>query len=261
MGLFLDRPISSIEDLANYESGIVNVASNEGIDLAIKLKLSQQELGMELSRAFRNAGYYDNSGYYDLRWPVQSRLTLDNVVVTEPLRSWHIFQTLVLTYRDAYNNQLNDRYRNKWNEYKDLSKWAFGLLAQTGVGIVWDPIAQAGVPEIDSTPGPFLAATYFVRTSWVNERGEEGAPSEAKFFSAPNQHQLRVSVKNPPRIGRGWNVFVGTTAEEASLQNAAPLALKEKWMQPPSGLSTGRRPGAGQEPNYLRVLPRWLQRG
>ena len=36
--------------------------------------------------------------------------SIEQVVVTPPLKLWHIFRTLEMVYRDAYNSQLNDRY-------------------------------------------------------------------------------------------------------------------------------------------------------
>ena len=84
------------------------------------------------------------------------------MVVTEPMRQWHIHKTLVLIYRDAYNNQLNDRYQGKWAEYEALAKASAQTYFQIGVGLVADPVPKAvragafqrrgdGAPEEHST--------------------------------------------------------------------------------------------------------------
>ncbi len=46
------------------------------------------------------------------------------VVVTPPLKLWHMFLSLEMVYRDAYNSQLNDRYAGKRDEFHGMVKWA-----------------------------------------------------------------------------------------------------------------------------------------
>ena len=48
MALFNDGPLCSLLDLQNAESGILNVASTEGIDLAGKIALAQGTIANEL---------------------------------------------------------------------------------------------------------------------------------------------------------------------------------------------------------------------
>src|SRR5574340_877720 len=107
MALFTDGTMTSLEDLTAQDSGLLGVVGPEGIDTTKKLSLAQEELGVELAALLPRAG-----------------VGLENVVVTSPLRLWHVFKTLELVYRDAYHSQLNDRYRGKWETYRDLAKWA-----------------------------------------------------------------------------------------------------------------------------------------
>ena len=52
MSLFTDGLISGIEDLAAQDTQLSNVASVEGIDVTQKLRLAQEELGLEITTLF-----------------------------------------------------------------------------------------------------------------------------------------------------------------------------------------------------------------
>jgi hypothetical protein len=250
MALFTDGAIAALEDLVGHESGILALASSEGIDLSAKLTLAQEEVGAELVSSSLRVARNGANG-----------LSLNNVAVTAPLKLWHVFHTLELTYREACGHQLNDRYRRKWQEYERLSNWASETLFHIGVGIVWDPVAAAGAPELSYVAGPQDAATYFVRTSWINSNGEEGSPGKLATLDAPSGSLLVVKPASAPGNAAGWNVYAGTTVDGVSLQNLTPLAPGETWVEDAAGLAAGRLPGLGQEPNCLRGLPRVLQRG
>jgi hypothetical protein len=168
---------------------------------------------------------------------------------------------LELIYRDAYGNQLNDRYLGKVNSYKDLAKWASVMLLQTGVGVVADPIAVASSPEVDIVTGAQPASPYFVQIAWLNAGGEEGMAGPVHSVNAPDQHSLQVKAIGPPANAAAWNVFVGTSIDVICLQNSQPVAVDQIWSMPSSGLVSGRVPGVGQEPQYFTQLPRFLQRG
>ncbi len=45
---------------------------------------------------------------------------VSDVVVTRQMKRWHALHTLEIVYRDAFNNQLNDRYQAKFVEYQEL---------------------------------------------------------------------------------------------------------------------------------------------
>ena len=240
----------------------LDVASAEGIDITVKLSLAQTELGAELLAADARSPFSPASS--SIWWPgivLTSSLQLGSIVVTPPLQMWHTFHTLELIYRDAYYNQLNDRYLGKWNAYKDLSKWASGLLIQTGVGIVADPVPIAQSPQIGIVAGTLSASTYFVQISWLNSRAEEGLASPVNSVAAPNNSSMQVAPPSPLANATGWNVYVGNSLDSITLQNPAPIATNQPWISPTEGLIAGRAPGTGQAPNYFRQLPRYLQRG
>jgi hypothetical protein len=258
MALFTDGSISEVQDLLAYESNLVEVADAEGIDLEAKLRLAQTEVGTELGAAALGPG----NVYWTGRAAGQfQRFSLDQVVVTPPLKLWHAFQTLAITYRDAYNRKLNDKYLPKWTEYGDLARWAANLLYQTGVGIVLQPVPRAEQPVLGTAVGTLAAMALYVRVSWVTADGAEGAPSVESAFETQADQALRVTaVSAPPGIA-GWNVYVGTASGAATRQNSALLDPGQAWVMPATGLVTGAPPENGQEPDLFKTVPRFLQRG
>ncbi len=246
MALFTDGAISGIEDLVAYESALLELAMTEQIDLTIKLGLAQDEVGIELEALL--AGREGAPG-------------LGNIVVTGPLRKWHVFQTLALIHRDAYHRQLNDRYLGKWKEYQRLAAWAREALLQAGLGLVEDPIPRAEKPQLTYTPATIGAATYFVRAAWRNREGEEGSPSDVAILSVPSGNALVVTGVRPPACAVSWNVYVGLSALEQTLQNQAPLGVTESWTEPVTGVVQGALPGSGQEPELTFRPGRVLLRG
>jgi len=254
MALFTDGTVSTIDELLAYESSLLDVARTERIDLTGKLMLARQEIGIELTVFLVDRGGGEWSG---IVWPA---LELKNIVVTEPLKKWHIFHTLGLVYRDAYNSQLNDRYQGKWKEYERRARWAAQALYRIGVGIVNDPVVQADKPALSSVAGPLPGALYYVRAAWVSVSGEEGNPSDLAVLSTGANTLLVAEAVNPAANARYWNVYVGMTIGGVTLQNNSPLLVGQKWTEAASGLVQGRAPGTGQAPQrYLRATGAFLR--
>ena len=262
MALFTDTLISTLDQLVAQDTAVLDVASAEGIDVTVKLSLAQNEVGAELQAVGARSPFSPTSS--SIWWPgiiLTSGLQLGSIVVTPPLQMWHTFHALELLYRDAYYHQLNDRYLGKWNAYKDLSKWAAGLLFQTGVGIVADPVPIAQSPQLNIVPGTLSAASYFVQTSWITSRAEEGLASPVTSVATQDSSSFQVTPSSPPANATGWNVYVGASIDSITLQNTTPIPTNQTWVLPAEGLILGRTPGTGQVPNYFRQLPRYLQRG
>jgi len=246
--LFTDSPAIAIQDLADHETVILDTANTEGINLTVKIGLARDEVGLQLLSQFPPLGLVN--------------VALKNVVVTPALRLWLIFHTLEIVYRDSYHNQLNDRYKAKWDEYKDLSTFASGLLFQIGIGTVVDPIPQADHPLLGLAAGALTPAKYFVQVSWKNLTGEEGRPSELTALDVRSGNTLVVRATHPPAHAVSWNVYAGTVPDGLSLQNVSPIAVGSSWTAPGSELiASGSAPGDGQEPTFLSPAPRILLRG
>jgi hypothetical protein len=244
MALFNDGPISSIEDLTGQDTQLLEVARVEGIDVTRKLLQAQVELSVELSTMLSSQNNAPDIG---------------SVVVTPALKLWHTFRSLEMVYRDAYNSQLNDRYAGKRDQYGEKTKWAYEKVRQIGIGVATDPIQRAATPGISTSPGALPDGSYYVAMAWTNSTGGEGAPSAPSALQVSGS-TLRVQPGSPPRSARGWNVYVGGSPGVLLLQNAAPLPLNQAWVQPGT-VFAGRLATTGQAPDFLRRLPRVIQRG
>ncbi|HEY2018931.1 MAG TPA: hypothetical protein VGH38_35745 [Bryobacteraceae bacterium] len=259
MALFTDGPVSCILDLTARDTQLLNVAVAEGIDVTQKLALAQDELALELTTLLNRLSYTDQAFWL----PPQA--DLGSVVVTPALKLWHTLRSLELVYADAYNNQLNDRYAGKRDQFHRQAESAYEKLIQIGLGIASCPVPQPATANIVAAPGPYGTnplpdGTYYVTTAWVNSQGEEGA-SAVPSAVATSRGTFLVPSGSAPRNATGWNVYVGTAPEAMSLQNSSPLAAGQTWLQPGTLTSGGRAPGAGQSPSYIKPVPRMLQRG
>ena len=254
MALFTDG-ISTIQDLMAQDSTVLLTAQTENINLSQKSALAQQELGIELTTLLQT------SNTYDWQFWLQPNPQLNNIVVTPPLQLWHVYQTLTLVYQDAYFDQLNDRYQSKRDQFQQLAKWAMNKLIQTGVGTVADPIPQAASPQLTSIPGGQPETTYYVSVSWLNTENEEGQASNPSTLTIASGNALVAQPVNRPPNAAAWNVYVGLSPASMARQNTSALALDQVWTQASPVSNLGPAPGNGQEPDYLRALPRLIQRG
>jgi hypothetical protein len=255
MALFSDGPISDTADLQRYENAILNVANQESIDLGAKLMLAQQDLANELLLfLLRRSSLRDYSlGFRRLQG-------VKDVVVTDPMRQWHVHRTLSLVYRDAFNNQLNERYQGKWAEYENLAKASERTYFQIGVGLVADPVPKAAAPILSSVEGTAVGGVFYVAVTWVNASGDEGAPSDFVPLATTNGQQLLVTVGMMPQNVTSWNVYVGTSLAMLNLQNQAPLGTSSSWTMS-SGLNPGAPLPGGQQPTWFVVDHRVIERG
>lgn len=255
MALFIDGPVISIKDLQEYENAILSVASTENIDLAGKIALAQRQIANDLEIFLRR-----RQSFGDFPWMLSPRIDIGEVVVTGPLRQWHAHKALALVYRDAYNNQLNDRYQGKWTEYEQLAKGSLRDYLEIGVGVVTDPIRKPSIPVLTAVPGNGSAATYYVTTTWLNAGGEESSPSDIAQSTTVAGQQMVVAAAWPPRHASGWNVYLGVSPETIGLQNSAPIGVNTSWILT-AAPQQGARPGEGQRPTCFLIDRRTMQRG
>lgn len=255
MALFTDGPISVTMDLQNYESSILSVASTEGIDLAGKMALAQDDIANQVMTFLLR-----RVPVQDYLWNLRRAKGVSDVVVTPALRQWHAHKTLALVYRDAYNNQLNDRYLGKWKEYEQLAKISSENFLQIGVGVVADPIQKPAVAVLSTVAGPGSGATYYVVATWVNRAGQEGSPSDVAQITTADGQQLVAGVADPPANASGWNVYVGPAPDSVSRQNDLPIGTSGRWTLTVP-LRSGSPAGEGQPPTWFFVDHRVIERG
>ena len=189
MALMTDGNPNDTESLRVYETAIADVASVEGIDLDAKLGLATEEVSEDLLNIL-----LDHTRSSDPQSNIRRNIGVSDVVVTPQLKRWHAVHTLAIVYRDAFNNQLNDRYRAKWTEYYELSRGARAQTVRYGIGLVLNPIPKAIAPTLSIVPGTGLATTYYVQVSWVSASGQEGSPSDLTTFMTAAGTSLAVQA-------------------------------------------------------------------
>jgi hypothetical protein len=256
MALLTDGNPNGTDDLRAYETAILSVASTESIDLEAKLGLATEEISEDILDVL-----LDHTRAYDPQANVRRMIGVSDVVVSDPLRRWHALHTLEVVYRDAFNNQLNDRYRMKWAEYQELAREARERTFRYGIGVAMNPVPRADVPKLATVPGQGAAATYWVQVSWVSATGQEGSPSKTTAYQTAGGDALVVQPVNPPAVAAGWNVYVGLTETGLSLQNGAVLGVGQTFTVPSGALAAGRAPGGGQSADIYITGGRMLRRG
>ena len=218
MALLTDGNPNDTLALQVYESAILNVAHVETIDLEIKLTLATAELAEDVLDVL-----LDHARAFDPESTIRRIKGVSDVVVSPQMQRWHALHTLEIVYRDAFNDQLNDRYQAKFLEYRELSKDAFAHTVRFGIGLALTPIPQAPAPALSAVAGNGAAGTFYVEVSWVSASGQEGAPSDATAFATAAQQNLMVQRLNPPSVATGFNVYIGSTEGTLARQNASPI--------------------------------------
>ena len=242
--LLTDGNPNDTEDLRAYESAILSVANTEAIDLGVKLGLATEEITQEVLDFLLN-----RSGGADPQAGTRREIGVSDVVVTRQMKRWHALHSLEVVYRDAFNNQLNDRYKAKFFEYKKLAGQARMQTLQFGVGLVYQAVPVADGPRFSFAVGPFEATTYFARVAWVSANGQEGVGSEVTTYDAPPGSVPVVEAVNVPANATGFHVYLGLTQDSLQRQTGAAVAVGGTFTLPGSGLATGNVPGDGQVPD------------
>ena len=248
--LLTDGSPNNTEDLRVYESAILGLANLEAIDLGVKLDLATDEIAEEVLDFLLDHAGTNTQVFSPLQigTPAARRrmIGVSDVVVTRQLKRWHAVHTLEIVYRDAFNNQLNDRYQPKFLEYRELTRNAREHTFHFGVGLALTPIPQAQTPVISAVAGLLPETTYYARASWVGASGQEGAPSETTAYGAPAGGLPMAQMTSPPAAATGFNVYLGLTPDGLALQNPTPVPVGQSFTLPGTGLAAGAAPGDGQ---------------
>jgi hypothetical protein len=254
MALFVDGPATTIDDLADQDTGMLAVAKTTGVNVFAKLRLAQEEIRTDLEL-----------------WLIKSRPTLEvlwkpvlrveQVVVTPSLKRWEAMHALELVYRDAYFSDLVDRYQPKWREYAILARDASESFVASGLGLVSDPVHRAQPPVLSLVTGPQSAGLLYASVAWVNAAGQEGAASEASSITVPAGNLMTVAAANPPANAVGFQVYAGPALDAMVRQNDVLLPVDATYTYVPGLVTQGPLPGKGQAPDWVRPLVRTLLRG
>src|SRR5258708_34839225 len=148
MALLTDGNPNDTVALQVYEGGILDVAAIEKIDLGAKLGLSTEEISEDVLNIL-----LDHTRTVDPQSNIRRNVGVSDVVVTPQMKRWQVVHTLEIVYRDAFNNQLNDRYKAKVVEYHELSRQARDNTIKFGIGLVLAPIPKAQTPSLGTVAG------------------------------------------------------------------------------------------------------------
>lgn len=256
--LFTDGNPTRAEDLRIFESNIYEVANVEGIDLDAKLKIAAEEIGDQIM------AYLLQPGSGDPQAGSRRALGLSTLVVTPAMRRWHSLHTLALTFRDAFHNQVNGRYRETWVQYVSAAAEAKLTLFRIGLGFVINPLARPSRPVVASVAGGWAAGTYSVAVAWVDGAGNLSAPSDiATLEIAVTGLPVVTMTGAVPSSAVGWNVYMADAADNGDLmqQNAAPVAIGSSWSPAASALVPGELPVSGQFADMYITASRMTPRG
>jgi hypothetical protein len=243
-------------DLQVYEMAILDVAHTEGIDLDAKLTLATDEISEDVLDMLldRTRTVFPESNLRRARG-------VTDVVITRPMKRWHALHTLAVVYRDVFNNQLNDRYQAKWQEYGRLAKDARERTIKLGIGLALNPIPQAEAPVLGFLSGSGAGGTFYVQVSWMSASKQEGAPSGITATGLAAGANLTVQAVNPPAGVTGYNVYAGGSETTLALQNLLTVPVGQIFEMPDSGLIAGAPPGAGQVADVYAVVGPMVRRG
>ena len=256
MSLFTDGPPSNVEDLTDQDSGLLDICRIQQIDAGVKLKLAHREIAIEIEAMFeQQRSLNDPYGGY-------AKLTIKHVAITPLLRMWHTWHTLSLIYRDAYFDQLNDRFQAKWSQYRNLSESARDRLRGVGIGLVREPLPRPDVPILTPTPAAEAGGTFYFLIDIQNKTGETSFPSPVETIQLSAGNAIEVRTAALPTNVQGWNFYAGTSPKTCYQQNDLAISSGDSWVfYPSTAVVNGLLPTNGQEAHFLRVLPRLLPRG
>ena len=170
-------------------------------------------------------------------------------MVTPPLRRWHALDSITLIYRDAYHNQLNERYLAKWKYFNAVTADARQTLLDTGLGLVYQAVPKAPLPLAAAVTGQWNGGEYVIQIAWVDNLGQVGAPSDPTTVNLAAGNAPTVAVPIAPEGIAGWNVYVGPLGSPPTLQNSSPLDFTAPWVAALIEPTTGMPVGCGQSPD------------
>lgn len=259
MALFTDADVITLDDLLEFETSLVQVASSHGINIDTKIALATNAISDRMMLWLLNIWTSDP------QWLTRRTIGLSTVVVTPTLQRWLCFESLSRFFSEAYNVQLNTRFQGKWTEYQTAAQHAADLVFQSGLGIVYNPLPRPAMPLVAIEAGTISPQALYVQTSWIDNQGNESAPSPINGVILDGTNTIVVAMSEgalgAPSAAAGWCLYAGTTETDITRQNSTPLAIGSSWDLPATGLIEGTAVGNGQSPQFYIQLSRQILRG
>jgi hypothetical protein len=254
MALFVDGPATTIDDLTDQDSALLDVAQTNGVNLTTKLRLAMAEIRSDLEL-----------------WLLKPRPTLgeiwspalrvEQLVVTPTLARWETMRALELVYRDVYFTQVVDRYQAKWQGYMKLAGEARESFLAAGLAGVSDPLPRPLPPLLTSATGVQPGGLFYASVAWVNAAGQEGQASAASSITIADGNVMIVAATGPPSNAIGYRVYAGTLLNGMLQQNPVALPVGAAFAYLPGQVTSGTLPGAGQKPDFIHPVARTQLRG
>jgi hypothetical protein len=254
MSLITDDGLIEIPALLLYENSLLEIADKERVEIDAKARLAVKEVRTELEIELDRAGMEDTSAS-------ASGFGLGNVVVTRALLRWLHSRALYLFFLESYGHQLNERFLRKVENYQMRMAEAKDTYLERGVGVVGSPLSRPGIPVTAGIEGELAAGNYYVAVAWVGAGGVQSALSPMTVFASDGAVTLTVSLANASASAQGWNVYVGTTHENAVQQNSAVIGPGQTWVMTQPWNPQGSPWGNGQQPTQYLQPQRVFLRG
>lgn len=253
MALLTDQELITTRDLLKHENDLLETADRERVEIETKISLAIDEISTETETELEKVL---NSGTPGSGAAVSVR----NVVATPPLLRWLKSRALSLFYFACYGNQLNERFKTKFEHYRKASEATKADYLQRGIGISDSPLAKPGALESEVGSGTVPPGAYYFAATWVNSRGQESALGTAGSVLLSAASGILLRPAPAPETATGWNLYMGRSADELYRQNAAPLAIADAWNHP-GAIAEEVPPGSGQPPDRHLQVQRIFQRG
>ena len=259
MALFTDADVITLDDLLEFETGLVQIASSHGINVDTKIALARNAVSDRLLLWLLSVGASDP------QWLNRRIIGLSTVVVTPTLQRWLCFDSLSRFFAEAYNVQLNTRFESKWTEYNTAAKDACEMVFMSGIGIVYAALPKPAMPLVAVEDGTVSPQAMFIQTAWVDSHGNESGLSPVNGVILDGSSSVVIAMSEgaigAPPAAAGWNLYASATDAGMSRQNGAPVGIGLTWELPTTGLVDGARPGIGQRPEFYISLSRQILRG
>ena len=284
----LRRLDPEIPDIEEAEQTLIDGADGIGVQAWV-------ECGNRLLQSLRNVSSGLLLGGLN---PVVSlgtpalRARINQVVVSETLRRWMLYEGARLFYRAVTSRKLSDRYQAKLDRAEADAARTWKLVKSEGVPICWKPLSRPGADHefsgswgsqnvTTTSGGTFTQQAISIAITWVDSTGNE-AESDASYIQVVSvlDHQsvaIDISTLIPAglrlprpfgsysgamaRTATGWNVYAGPAdAPYLTLQNETPLSLNAGYVMTAPPTDTGAPLMNGQVPDVYvpiqNILPR-----
>lgn len=253
MALLTDRDLITVRDLLSYENDLLETADRERVEIDTKIELATAEVRTETETEvdkILRSGVGGNT----------SVASIGNVVATPSLLRWIHSRCLALFFFECFGHQMNERFRAKFDHYRQQAEAAKQDFLQRGIGVADVPLNKPGGLTVQLASGSLPTGSYYFAATWSNTRGQQSSlgATATTVLDAPGG--MILTPPAAPAAATGWNVFLGSSPEQMYRQNTTPIPPGTAWTQSVHP-ETAYAAGSGQMPDRYLQPQRIFQRG